>query len=52
MRSTMGTKWKGETIVSVEPGVTVYDFSLTRNVVQMLLALVLLIWIMTSVAAK
>jgi F-type H+-transporting ATPase subunit a len=47
-----GYKMEGETIVSVEPGVTVYDFSLTRNVVQMLIALALLIWIMTSVAAK
>jgi F-type H+-transporting ATPase subunit a len=47
-----GYKMEGETIVSTEPGVTVYDFSLTRNVVQMLLALAVLIWIMTSVAAK
>ncbi len=30
----------------------VYDFSMTRNVVQMLLALALLIWIMLSIAAK
>jgi F-type H+-transporting ATPase subunit a len=30
----------------------VYDFSLTRNVVQMLLALIILVWIMTSVAKK
>ncbi len=47
-----GYKMEGETIVSTEPGVTVYDFSLTRNVVQMLLALAILIWIMTGVAAK
>jgi F-type H+-transporting ATPase subunit a len=30
----------------------VYDFSMTRNVVQMLLALALLIWIMLAVAGK
>ncbi len=36
----------------VEEGVTLYDFSLTRNVVQMLLALVLLSVIMISVAGK
>jgi F-type H+-transporting ATPase subunit a len=30
----------------------VYDFSLTRNVVQMLLALILLVWIMTTIAKK
>jgi F-type H+-transporting ATPase subunit a len=47
-----GYKMEGEKIVSTEPGVTVYDFSLTRNVVQMLIALALLIWIMTSVASK
>lgn len=47
-----GYKMVGEKIVPVDPGVTVYDLSLTRNVVQMMLALALLIWIMTSVAAK
>jgi F-type H+-transporting ATPase subunit a len=47
-----GYKMEGEKITSVEPGVTVYDFSLTRNVVQMLVALAILIWIMTSVASK
>ena len=46
-----GYKMEGETIVAVD-GSKVYDFSLTRNVVQMLVALALLIWIMTSVAAK
>jgi F-type H+-transporting ATPase subunit a len=30
----------------------VYDFSLTRNVVQMMLALIILVWIMTSIAKK
>ena len=37
-------------VVATEEGVKVYDFSLTRNVVQMLLALALLVWLMTSVA--
>jgi F-type H+-transporting ATPase subunit a len=37
-------------IIAVEPGVKVYDFSLTRNVVQMILALSLLVWLMISVA--
>lgn len=39
-------------VVPVDSAVTVYDFSLTRNVVQMLLALILLVWIMTSIAKK
>ena len=30
----------------------VYDFSLTRNVVQMFLALIVLVWLMTSVAKR
>jgi F-type H+-transporting ATPase subunit a len=42
---------EGEKIVAVD-GSEVYDISLTRNVVQMLVALALLIWIMTSVASK
>jgi F-type H+-transporting ATPase subunit a len=37
-------------IVPTEAGVKVYDFSLTRNVVQMILALALLVWLMISVA--
>ena len=37
-------------VVPTEAGVTVYDFSLTRNVVQMALALALLVWLMISVA--
>lgn len=32
--------------------VKVYDFSLTRNVVQMMIALLLLLWIMLAVAAR
>jgi F-type H+-transporting ATPase subunit a len=35
-----------------DPSVKVYDISLTRNVVQMILALALLVWIMLSVAKR
>jgi F-type H+-transporting ATPase subunit a len=35
-----------------DPTVKVYDISLTRNVVQMILALTLLVWIMIMVAKK
>jgi len=35
-----------------DAGVKVYDLSLTRNVVQMLLALALFVWIMIRIAAK
>lgn len=37
-------------IIPVEAGVNVYDLSPTRNVVQMILALALLVWLMISVA--
>lgn len=37
---------------SVDAGVKVYDFSMTRNVMQMLIALGLLVWIMLSVARR
>ncbi len=40
----------GEKIVAVDATETVYDFSLTRNVVQMILALALLVWVMISIA--
>ena len=36
----------------IEPTVSVYDFSMTRNVVQMLLALILLVAILIKVARK
>ena len=36
----------------VDSSVTLYDFSMTRNVMQMLLSLTLLVWIMVSVAKK
>ncbi|RYF85682.1 MAG: ATP synthase F0 subunit A [Chitinophagaceae bacterium] len=47
-----------EQIVAVDPDgkirrdIKVYDFSLTRNVVQMFLALIILVWLMTSVAKR
>ncbi len=47
-----GYKLEGPHITSVEPGVKVYDFSLTRNVVQMFIALGLFVWIMIGVAKK
>ncbi|MEI6948018.1 F0F1 ATP synthase subunit A [Paraflavisolibacter sp. H34] len=39
-------------VVPVEEGVQVYDFSLTRNVVQMILALIVLVVVMINVAKK
>ena len=36
----------------IDKSVSVYDFSLTRNVVQMILALALLVWILLSIANK
>lgn len=47
-----GYKLVGNKIVPVEEGVEVYDFSLTRNVVQMILALIVLVWILTGVAKR
>lgn len=47
-----GYKLVGNKIVPVEEGVTVYDLSLTRNVVQMMIALILLVVLMTNVAKK
>ena len=37
---------------TIDETVKVYDFSLTRNVVQMMLAMVLMIWLLTSIAKK
>ncbi len=39
---------KGE----IDPSVQVYDISLTRNVVQMLLALIIFVWIMLKIAKR
>ncbi|MCX8019252.1 MAG: F0F1 ATP synthase subunit A [Chitinophagaceae bacterium] len=36
----------------IDPSVKVYDFSLTRNVVQMFLALGLLVWILLTIAKR
>ena len=52
------TKYTNDQIVAVDANgniddtVKVYDFSPTRNVVQMLIALALLVWILLSVAKK
>lgn len=49
---------EGEEIVAVkddgtvDEAVKVYDFSMTRNVVQLIIALALLVWIMISVAKR
>jgi F-type H+-transporting ATPase subunit a len=51
-------KFKAEDIYAVDaagnidPSVKVYDFSLTRNVVQMLLALIIFVWIMLRIAKR
>jgi len=45
-----GYKLEEGKVIPTEAGVKVYDLSPTRNVVQMLLALVLLVWLMISVA--
>ncbi|MEO6220428.1 MAG: F0F1 ATP synthase subunit A [Ginsengibacter sp.] len=47
-----GYKLEEGKIIPIEPGVKVYDLSLTRNVVQMLLALILFVCIMITVARK
>ena len=36
----------------IDDSVKVYDFSLTRNVVQMMIALALLAWVMVAIANK
>lgn len=51
-------KFNEEDIVAVDaagnydPSVKVYDLSLTRNVVQMLLALIIFVWIMLRIAKR
>lgn len=47
-----GYRLEGNKIVPVDPSVSVYDISLTRNVVQMILALTLLVIILLNVAKK
>lgn len=39
-------------VVPVEPGATVYDISLTRNVIQMLIATILFVWLMIAIARR
>ena len=45
-----GYKLVGNKIEPTEAGVEVYDFSITRNVAQMFLAMIVLIFLLTSVA--
>jgi F-type H+-transporting ATPase subunit a len=47
-----GYKLEENHIVPVDPNETVYDLSLTRNVVQMVIALTILVLLMTSVARR
>jgi len=47
-----GYELVGNDIVPVDKNIKVYDLSLTRNVVQMLIALTLLVLIMSSIAKK
>ena len=47
-----GYKLEGNSLVAVDPNEKFYDISLTRNVVQMILALILLVWVMLTVAKK
>ena len=47
-----GYRLEHDKVVPVDPNVKVYDFSMTKNVVQMLLAVIILIWILTSIVGK
>lgn len=47
-----GYKLVGNKILPVNESEKVYDLSLTRNVVQMIIALAILVWIMLSIAKK
>ena len=47
-----GYKLVGNKIMPVDPSQKVYNFSLTRNVVQMMLGLIILMWILISMANK
>ncbi len=47
-----GYKLEEGKIIPEEASVTVYDISLTRNVVQMLIALILFLWLMLAIAKK
>lgn len=47
-----GYKLEEGKVFPVDPSVKVYDISLSRNVVQMIIALILFVWLMLSVAKK
>jgi len=47
-----GYKLEGNHVVPVDANETVYDLSLTRNVVQMFIALIVLVLLLTSVARR
>jgi F0F1-type ATP synthase, subunit a len=52
------TKYNAQDIVAVnesgeiDPSIRIYDVSLTRNVVQMLIAMALFLWVMLAIAKK
>lgn len=47
-----GYKLSEGKIIPVESNVTVYDISLSRNVIQMLIATILFVWLMIAVAKR
>ncbi len=47
-----GYRLQGNKIVAVDPSVKVYDISLSRNVVQMILALTILVVLLINIAKK
>lgn len=47
-----GYKLEEGKVLPVDASVKVYDISLTRNVVQMIIALILFVWLMLAVAKK
>lgn len=51
-KTYQGYKMEHGNIISEDPNEKVYDFSLTKNVVQMFIALLVLVLLMTSIARK
>ncbi len=47
-----GKIWAANDAGQVDPSIKVYDLSLGRNAVQVLISVILLIWIMTGIAGK
>lgn len=47
-----GYKLEEGKVIPVDSSVKVYDISLSRNVVQMIIALILFVWLMLSIAKK